>query len=157
MTTSPTLRIGDAERDAAASRLGQHFAAGRLDETEYQDRLAAALAARTGTDLASLFADLPAVADEHRAPARSPLSLARLLVMLGIGVALVLVVGAFAHVGSTSGAAAFPVHGPRGAFDKPVAPPHLVTGIDLLPLAILALMSCLVGLWGLRRRRRPHP
>jgi Domain of unknown function (DUF1707) len=53
------LRIGDQERDAAAESLSGHFAAGRLDQTEFEERLAAAYAAKTGAELAPLFADLP--------------------------------------------------------------------------------------------------
>jgi hypothetical protein len=54
-----TLRVGDAEREQAARELGDHFAAGRLDREEYDERLEAAFAARTGQDLQVLFRDLP--------------------------------------------------------------------------------------------------
>ncbi len=54
------LRIGDAERVAAASALGDHFAAGRIDQEELDQRLSAAYAARTFADLDPLFEDLPA-------------------------------------------------------------------------------------------------
>jgi hypothetical protein len=54
-----TLRVGDAEREQAARQLGDHFAAGRLDREEYDERLEAAFAARTGHDLQVLFRDLP--------------------------------------------------------------------------------------------------
>jgi hypothetical protein len=57
---SPDLRIGDAERDAAVAALGEHFAAGRLDAQEYDDRTSAAWAARSAGALTPLFADLPA-------------------------------------------------------------------------------------------------
>lgn len=53
------MRIGDAEREAAVRELGEHYAAGRLDAAEYEERTAAAYAARTAADLAPLFADLP--------------------------------------------------------------------------------------------------
>jgi uncharacterized protein DUF1707 len=62
MTTpdgSRMLRIGDAERMAAASALGDHFAAGRLDQAELDERLSRAYAARTYDDLEPLFVDLP--------------------------------------------------------------------------------------------------
>jgi hypothetical protein len=52
-------RIGDTERVAAATALGDHFAAGRLDQAELDDRLSRAYAARTFADLEPLFADLP--------------------------------------------------------------------------------------------------
>src|SRR5262249_41878550 len=53
------LRIGDAERWAAAAALGDHFAAGRLDQGEFDERTAAVYAARTYADLEPPFADLP--------------------------------------------------------------------------------------------------
>ena len=54
-----SLRIGDAERIAAATALGDQFAAGRIDQDELEERLGAAYAARTYDDLDPLFADLP--------------------------------------------------------------------------------------------------
>jgi Domain of unknown function (DUF1707) len=53
------LRVGDAERHQAAMALGEHFATGRLDQQEFDDRVQAAYAARTRTDLQRLFDDLP--------------------------------------------------------------------------------------------------
>ena len=53
------LRIGNAEREKAATELGEHLAAGRLDADEYTDRVGKVYAARTAGDLAPLFADLP--------------------------------------------------------------------------------------------------
>lgn len=53
-------RIGDAERDAALSALGAHFAAGRLSHEEYDERADAVWTARTRGDLDPMFADLPA-------------------------------------------------------------------------------------------------
>ena len=53
------LRVGDAERAAAAERLSAHAAAGRLSLEELEERLAAANAAVRGRDLAALEADLP--------------------------------------------------------------------------------------------------
>jgi hypothetical protein len=55
-----SLRIGDAERLAAVTALGDHFAAGRLNQDELDERTATAFAARTFADLEPLFADLPA-------------------------------------------------------------------------------------------------
>lgn len=54
-----SLRVGDAERDRAASALAEHFAAGRLAKEEYEERVAGALGAVHQHDLAPLFADLP--------------------------------------------------------------------------------------------------
>jgi hypothetical protein len=57
---NPELRIGDMERDAAVAALGEHFAAGRLNKDEYDERSGAAWVARTAADLIPLFVDLPA-------------------------------------------------------------------------------------------------
>jgi hypothetical protein len=53
-------RIGDAERDQAAEFLREHHAQGRLDVAEFDERITAALNAKTQADLDSLFFDLPA-------------------------------------------------------------------------------------------------
>jgi hypothetical protein len=55
----PELRAADADRDAAAARLGGALAVGRLTSTEYAERLDAVYAARTLGELAPLTRDLP--------------------------------------------------------------------------------------------------
>ena len=62
MTEPDSVRASDSERDAAASRLQAAFAEGRLDDTDFDERMRAALTARTRTDLARLTTDLPAEA-----------------------------------------------------------------------------------------------
>ncbi|WP_330180727.1 DUF1707 domain-containing protein [Nocardia sp. NBC_01503] len=62
------LRVGTAEREQAAEALGKHFAAGRLDVTEYDDRVARAYAAKTIGDLSVLFTDLPQPTAMRSAP-----------------------------------------------------------------------------------------
>jgi len=57
--TKGGVRIGDKERDEAARALGEHFATGRLDRDEYDERLTTAFEAKTWGDLAPLFRDLP--------------------------------------------------------------------------------------------------
>ena len=52
-------RIGDAERDRAVELLRDHMAEGRLDQAEFDERLTAALSAKTSGDLEPLFSDLP--------------------------------------------------------------------------------------------------
>jgi hypothetical protein len=68
-----SLRIGHAERDQAVERLKTAFAEGRLDESEFEDRVGRAVAAHTGDELAPLLADLPVPADaaETAAPTGS--------------------------------------------------------------------------------------
>jgi hypothetical protein len=53
-------RIGDAERDRAADYLREHMGVGRLSQDEFDERITAALQARTAADLEPLFSDLPA-------------------------------------------------------------------------------------------------
>jgi len=54
-----TWRISDGDRDAAVQALGEHYAIGRLDKAEYDERVDLAWAARTNLDLPPLFRDLP--------------------------------------------------------------------------------------------------
>ena len=56
---APDLRASDEERDQAAAALAAHYSAGRLDHDELDERLRAAYAARTQSELRGLLADLP--------------------------------------------------------------------------------------------------
>lgn len=55
----PTMRVGDAERGDVVDRLSKHYSDGRLDHTEFSERLDRAMSARTMADLAGLLSDLP--------------------------------------------------------------------------------------------------
>jgi hypothetical protein len=55
----PDLRVSDAERDAVVTELGRHFQDGRLDRGEFDQRVGAALVAKTRSDLDALVTDLP--------------------------------------------------------------------------------------------------
>ena len=57
---APAIRASDQDRDAVVQRLQQAFAERRLDDDEFDERMRAALTARTGADLDKLTADLPA-------------------------------------------------------------------------------------------------
>ncbi|NDU71978.1 DUF1707 domain-containing protein [Actinomadura sp. DSM 109109] len=59
MAPHDEIRIGDAERDAVMVALHDHFAEGRLDRAELDERLEAVLGARTRGDLRALVRDLP--------------------------------------------------------------------------------------------------
>jgi len=82
------LRVSDAERQAVTDRLAEHFADGRLDQAEFDDRVGQAMNAKTRADLSGLFSDLPetgapAVADHaHGRRRRHPVLLLVLLVLL---------------------------------------------------------------------------
>jgi DNA-binding MarR family transcriptional regulator len=56
---APHVRVGDADRDAAAAALGEHFAQGRLTLDELNARLDATLTARTHGELSQAAHDLP--------------------------------------------------------------------------------------------------
>jgi hypothetical protein len=53
------VRVSDAERNAVAELLGQHYAEGRLDQAEFDERVGRTMAAKTRGDLMGLFDDLP--------------------------------------------------------------------------------------------------
>jgi hypothetical protein len=58
--STPTVRIGDAERAEAQRALQHHLNAGRLQLAEFVDRFGRAAESVTAADVAALFADLPA-------------------------------------------------------------------------------------------------
>jgi len=53
------LRIGDADRTAAAEELAEHYAQGRISPDEHSQRLDRIWAAKTRADLTPVFSDLP--------------------------------------------------------------------------------------------------
>jgi hypothetical protein len=57
--TDQHVRVSDAERTEMADRLAAHFAEGRLNQAEFDERVAQAMNARTRGDLRGLFDDLP--------------------------------------------------------------------------------------------------
>jgi hypothetical protein len=60
------FRVSDADRDRATVLLRDHFAAGRLSAEELDERLAAALDAKTAGDLRQVLADFPETAPRLR-------------------------------------------------------------------------------------------
>jgi Domain of unknown function (DUF1707) len=61
---APGIRVSHADRDRVVEVLRDAAGDGRLTGDELDDRVEAALAARTGSDLAALTADLPSPAAE---------------------------------------------------------------------------------------------
>ena len=86
------MRVSDAERQAVADRLAEHFSSGRLDQAEFDDRVGRAMSAKTRADLNGLFDDLPetgapAATDPTGQPIRRrrhPILLAALIVFVAI-------------------------------------------------------------------------
>lgn len=68
--SGPHTRIADSDRERAMADLAMHYADGRLDHEEYDERLDAIWTARTRADLAVIFSDLPR--PQPPAPARQP-------------------------------------------------------------------------------------
>jgi len=59
MVSGNEMRVGDAEREATAAELREHYASGRLTLEELNERLDKAFAAKTRGDLDGLMLDLP--------------------------------------------------------------------------------------------------
>jgi hypothetical protein len=62
------MRVSDADRDAVTTRLRENYAEGRLTQDELDERVSAALSAKTFGELRTLTTDLPGPAP---APPRS--------------------------------------------------------------------------------------
>jgi hypothetical protein len=65
----PAIRASDQDRDGVVQRLQEAFAERRLDDDEFDERMRAALTARTNADLDQLTSDLPAPRPGGAAPA----------------------------------------------------------------------------------------
>ena len=91
-----TLRLSDADREAAVQRLGEQYAVGRLTKDEFDERSDAVWSAKTGGDLAPIFDDLPRAGTTtparssagQRGRARRVPFLPMLFVLVGIAVIL---------------------------------------------------------------------
>jgi hypothetical protein len=65
------MRVGDAEREAAAAEVREHFASGRLTQDELNQRLDQTFAAKTRGDLNAVFTDLPSAGWQDAAARRT--------------------------------------------------------------------------------------
>ena len=73
MNMNDRMRISDSDRDRAAAQLRDYYAEGRLTAEELDERVTAALGARTAGDLRRVMADLPvAPAAQGGAPNTPP-------------------------------------------------------------------------------------
>jgi hypothetical protein len=62
MATGYNVRVGDADREATAAQLREHYADGRLTLEELNERLDQTFAAKTKADLNTVVRDLPQAA-----------------------------------------------------------------------------------------------
>ncbi|MGH9169964.1 MAG: DUF1707 SHOCT-like domain-containing protein [Acidimicrobiales bacterium] len=96
------MRVSDAERHAMSDVLSRHYAEGRLDDSEFQDRLSRAMSAKTRGDFAGLTYDLPPFEGQPlTAPPLAPhprRGLAHLLVWAVIGFAILSLASAWSWV-----------------------------------------------------------
>lgn len=72
MAMDDRIRASDADREHVTARLREHFAAGRLTSDELDERVSAALSAKTLGDLRRLMADLPEPAPVPPRTAQQP-------------------------------------------------------------------------------------
>ena len=100
MSPRPEARIGDAERNRAVEELGEHYALGRLNREEFDERSERVWGARFGSDLAPLFVDLPSLSapaaavvspapagrEKQRARRGMPRPLVLLLILVAVAV-----------------------------------------------------------------------
>ncbi len=66
------MRLSDAERNEYAEALSRHFADGRLDQAELDERMSKAMSAKTRGDLAGLLDDLPPLPPPPGEPGAMP-------------------------------------------------------------------------------------
>ena len=72
--TRQHLRVSDADRSAVADLLGRHYADGRLDNDEFDERVTRAMAAKTSADFQGLLDDLPGLPDVPSAAPDQPVA-----------------------------------------------------------------------------------
>ncbi len=139
------LRVSDAERHEVADLLARHFADGRLDQVELDDRVGRAMAARTRADLDGLLTDLPPLGGQAPGavtsppPAGPPTRRGR---SLGVVLALLLLPGALSFLAHTLFWRTWGWPGARG-----FGPFHPHLGLLLLAVVAVAVA---------RRWRRRH-
>jgi Domain of unknown function (DUF1707) len=119
--TPPRMRAGTSDRQAAVDGLTRHFTEGRLDPTEFDERVGKAYAATYLDELPTLFADLP-----EASPRRGP----------GAGV------GRPGH----DGAAAFPPAGRTGPWSGPARPPFHRPPRILVLLPVIVVIAMLFSM-----------
>jgi uncharacterized protein DUF1707 len=138
VTPAGDLRVSDADRDRAISELSEHFQAGRLTADEFDERSGQALQARTGKELAVLFADLPgdrAAVTSPPPPGPAPAARIGMAAPVLVGVLVSLVVVSYSQHSLRS----YPAFAAPGPNFHPLVP----------ILVVLFVMWCLA-----RRRHR---
>jgi hypothetical protein len=129
-----TIRLSDAERDAAAADLGEHFAQGRLTAEEHDERLGAIWSAKTRGEIGPIFRDLPS---PYAGVAQAPP----------------------AYAGARRGPAAYWSSGPRMWRQRMPTPLFVVLMVLVVATVIVHLPLFLLGFgvyWFVAARHRGH-
>ena len=134
MATNDRIRVSDADRERVTARLRDHFAEGRLTREELDERVTAALNAKTVGDLRPLMADLPGDAPVAAVPVAGPVLVRRRPRILPL-VALILLAAVFLPGGAWVVLALFQV---------------------MLVLLLVAGLTALFAAHRFRRRVRRH-
>jgi Flp pilus assembly protein TadB len=93
------MRISNTERNEIADILSKHFAEGRLDSDEFEERVGKVMNAKTRGDLAGLLDDLPRLGPPPREPRRRrPIGYWILVLVLALFVASALAIPPHVHV-----------------------------------------------------------
>jgi Flp pilus assembly protein TadB len=93
------MRISNTERNEIADILSKHFAEGRLDSDEFEERVGKVMSAKTRGDLAGLLDDLPRLGPPPREPRRRrPIGYWILVLVLALFVASALAIPPHVHV-----------------------------------------------------------
>jgi len=119
--TSPRMRAGTSDRQAAVDGLTRHFTEGRLDPTEFDERVGKAYAATYLDELPALFADLP-----EASPRRGP--------------------GAGVSRPGPDGGAPFPPAGRPGPWSGPARPPFHRPPRILVLLPVIVVIAMLFSM-----------
>ena len=112
MTGRATLRASDADRELIAERLRQAATEGRLNADELDERLGAALSARTYGELDAVVADLPAPRTGLSRPSRGGMTMRPPVVAALVALTLAVMV-----IGIVGAAVTGHGHPGRGGFD----------------------------------------
>ncbi len=124
ITRRASLRASDADREQVVELLRQAATEGRLFADELQERLGAALRARTYAELDALVADLPRPRKPASPPPYDPAALRR-IVAAGLLLLMILLASAIIaaashwHPGRDYWGDGFRGHGPTSLFSTP--------------------------------------
>jgi hypothetical protein len=110
--TTPTVRVGDRDRETTADLLSQALAQGYFELTEYETRVQAAFAARSAEELRRVVADLPVEhlkrSDPRRIAARKKAARASVRFHLaGYAAMVAIVLTVWLAIALTTGAAGY--------------------------------------------------